>query len=137
MTSTSTIPHTPLTATASRTTVIAALGLAAAAAVCALAADEPLPYVAMSAIVAGVVFGLWVVPAANGHPGRRSGVLALLAAASLVVSSTGIPLVLAAASVACALKQRDLDSSYDYPAELGMLLAALTAAATVLLVAFD
>ena len=137
MTSTSTIQHAPHSAAASRTTLIAALGLAAAAVVCVLAADDPLPFVAMAAIVAGLVFGLWVVPTANGHPGRRSGVLALLAAGSLVVFWTGIPLVLAAASVASALKQRDLDSRYDYPAELGLLLAALTVAATVLLVAFD
>ena len=134
MTSTSTLQRTPSTATASRTTVLAAVGLAAAAAVCALAADEPLAYFAMAAIVAGVAFGLWVVPAANGHPGRRSGILALLAAVGLLVSSTGIPLVLAAASVACALKQRDLEGGYDYPAELGLLLSALTTAVTVLLV---
>lgn len=137
MTSMSTQQHASSTFTASRTTVIAAIGLAAAAAVCVLAADEPLPYFAMAAIVAGLAFGLWVVPTANGHPGRRSGVLALLAAVSLLVFSTGIPLVLAAASVASALKQRDLDDRYDYPAELGMLLAALTVAVTALLVALD
>lgn len=134
MTSTSTAQRTPGSATASRTTVLAVVGLAAAAAVCALAADEPLAYFAMAAIVAGVAFGLWVVPAANGHPGRRSGILALLAAVGLLVSSTGIPLVLAAASVACALKQRDLEGRYDYPAELGLLLSALTTAVTILLV---
>lgn len=137
MTSMSTQQHAHSTITASRTTVLAGLGLAAAATVCALVAAEPLPYFAMAAIVAGVVFGLWVVPTANGHPGRRSGVLALLAAVSLLVFSTGIPLVLAAASVACALKQRELEDRYDYPAELGLLLAALTTAVTVVLVALD
>lgn len=137
MTSTTTQHHATSAVTASRTTVLAAIGLAAAALVCALAADEPVAYFAIAAILGGVAFGLWVLPTANGHPGRRSGVLALLAAVSLLVFSTGIPLVLAAASVALALKQRDLEDRYDYPAELGMLLAALTTAVTVLLVALD
>ena len=134
MTSTSTVQGAPRTVTASRTTVLAAVGLAGAAVVCAVAADEPLAFFGMATIVAAVAFGLWVVPAANGHPGRRSGILALLAVVGLLVSSTGIPLVLAAASVACALKQRDRDGRYDYPAELGLLLSALTTAVAVLLV---
>ena len=135
MTSTSTPSRAPSTATASRTTVLAAVGLAAAAAVCAVAADNALASFAMAAIVAGLAFGLWVVPAAIGHPGRRSGILAALAALGLFANPTGIPLVLAAASVACALKERDLHGSYDYPAELGLLLSALTTAVSVLLVA--
>ena len=135
MTSTSTQQRVPSTAAASRTTVLAAVGLAAAAAVCVVAADNALASFAMAAIVAGLAFGLWVVPAANGHPGRRSGILAVLAALGLFAVSTGIPLVLAAASFACALKARDLYGRYDYPAELGLLLSALTTAVAVLLVA--
>ena len=122
MTSTSTPSRAPSTATASRTTVLAGVGLAAAAAVCVVAADNALASFAMAAI---------------GHPGRRSGILAALAALGLFVNPTGIPLVLAAASVACALKERDLHGSYDYPAELGLLLSALTTAVSVLLVAID
>lgn len=134
MTSTSTLHGAPRTVAASRTTGLAGVGLAGAAVVCSVAADEPLAFFAMAAIVAVLAFGLWVVPAANGHPGRRSGILALLAVVGLLVSSTGIPLVLAAASVACARKQRDLGGSYDYPAELGLLLSAVATAVTVLLV---
>ena len=135
MTSTSMQQRAMGTTTASRTPMLAGVGLAAAAAVCAVAADDPLAFFVMAAVVGALAFGLWVVPAANGHPGRRSGILALLAVVGLLVSSTGIPLVLAAASVACAVKQRDLDGRYDYPAELGLLLSAVVTAVTVLLVA--
>ena len=135
MTSTSMQQRVPVTAHASRTTGLAVVGLAAAAAICVLTADEPLAWFAMAAIVAGLAFGLWVVPAANGHAGRRSGILAAVAVVGLLVTSTGIPFVLAAASVACALKERDLRGSYDYGAELGLLLSALTTAVAVLIVA--
>lgn len=135
-----------LTAAPSRTPLLAVLGFAASALFTAMgtfwdltddesgrehSVGEYLFVLGIAAIALAITFGLVVRTAAAGNPGRRSLVLGIVAFLSNVVFWAGIPSVLAAGAVACALIQKDKDQSYSTGSKVGLALSALTVAAAL------
>ena len=96
-------------------------------------AGEFLVVVGMILVVAALAYGLGVRGAADGNASRRSAILGVLAAVSFVAFWTGAPLVLASASVACALVDRDRLGSFGTGSKIGLAGSALAAAAAVVL----
>ena len=140
---------TELTTTApSRSPLLAALGIGAAAICTAVGTfwdltgneksheDELGPYlvcVGIFLVVAALAYGLGVRGAAERNASRRSAILGVLAAATFVVFWTGAPLVLASASVACALVDRDRLGSFGTGSKIGLTGSVLAAIAAVVL----
>jgi hypothetical protein len=129
-----------------RTQVVAALGIAASSVLTAIGtfgwfednatpADHRasdwltvLPYVA---VTAAVVFGLVVRTAEAGNPGRRSAILGVFGFLSNAVFWAGLPAVIAAGSIACALTQKDRDGSFSGASKAGLGLSGITVAAAI------
>jgi hypothetical protein len=89
--------------------------------------------VAIAAVTALIAFGLVVRTAGSGNPSRRAAILSVVSVLSVAVFWAGLPGVLAAAAVACALVDRDKVGSLGTGSKAGLALAALaTAGATVL-----
>ena len=84
-------------------------------------------------VLAALAYGLGVRGAAAGNASRRSAVLGVLAAATFIVFWTGAPLVLASASVACALVDRDRLGSFGTGSKVGLAGSALAALSAVVL----
>lgn len=98
--------------------------------------DQLGPYLATIGIilvVAALAYGLGVRGAAAGNAAKRSAILGVLAAITFVVFWTGAPLVLASASVACALVDRDRLGSFGTGSKVGLVGSALAAASAVAL----
>lgn len=77
-----------------------------------------------------IAFGLVVRTAPRGNAARRSLITAIVAVLSLAVFWAGIPAVLAAAALACALVDKDRRGSFS-----GMSVAALVLSALVIVTA--
>ena len=98
--------------------------------------DDASVYLIVLAIQLGialVAFGLGYRGAARGSASRRSAVLGVLAALTFVVFWTGAPALLAAASVACALVDRDRLGSFGTGSKVGLVGSALGTVALVVL----
>ena len=89
--------------------------------------------VGTTAICAAIVFGLVVRTAANGNPSRRAAVLGVVSVLSIAVFWAGFPIVLAAGVLACALADRDKTGGFGAGSKTGLVLAALSTAAAVML----
>lgn len=135
----------------SRTPLLAALGFGASAVLTAIGTfwavndssdasrDEIstwLVCVAIAGVTALIAFGLVVRTAPGGNAGRRSAITGVVAFLSLAVFWAGIPTVLAAAAVACALTDRDTRGSFGTAAKIGLGLSAVTTVAAVLAAIF-
>jgi len=145
---TRTAPTTPTTAP-SRTPLLLALGIGGSALLTAVGTfldltgndthgksggeqlSEWLVVLSVSAVVAALLFALVVRRAATGDAGRRSLVLGVLALLSVAVFWSGLPSVLAAAAVGCALVERDRRGSFGGSATSGLVLSALAVMAAV------
>ena len=140
--------HAGTTTGASRAPLLAALGLAASAVLTAIgtflgentSGDESrddvstwLTCVGIAAVAAALVFGLVVRTAAHGHAGRRALITGILAVLSVAVFWAGLPMVLAAGALACALVDRDEQGSLGGAAGVGVALGGVAAAAAVVL----
>ena len=126
----------------SRTPLMAALGIGASLIVTAVGTFSDLTgndsraeswqeYGVVAAVVvvtAAVVFGLVVRTAAQGNTGRRALALGVVSFLSIAVFWAGLPLVLAAGAIACALTDRDARGGMSGLAKAGVALAAITAA---------
>lgn len=127
--------------TPSRTPLFAALGIGAALVLTAVATfwdvtgndsagnDQADTYpfvVGIVAVTAAIAYGLVVRTAAKGAPGRRSLITAVVAFLSLAAFWSGVPVVLASASVACALVDKDRRGALGGQAKVATALAALT-----------
>ncbi len=84
-------------------------------------------------VLAGLLFALVVRGAAEGNASRRAAILGVVAALTFVVFWTGAPLVLASASVACALVDRDRLGSFGTGSKIGLVGSALAATSAVVL----
>ena len=126
---------------ASRTPLLAALGVGAALVLTAVGTfwdvtgnDSPnndqsdtYPFVVVViAVTAALAYGLVVRTAAGGVSGRRSLITGVVAFLSLGVFWSGVPAVLASASVACALVDRDRHGALGSQARAGVAAAGLT-----------
>ena len=139
-----------LSAAPSRTPLLAALGIAAAAVLTAVGTfwdvnnndaepgktSEWLVCLGIIAVAAAVAYGLVVRTAATGNPGRRAVILGVVAFLSNAVFWAGLPMVLASAAVACAFVDKDGRGSFGGPAKAGIVLAVLTAIPAVQLAIF-
>lgn len=85
------------------------------------------------AVIATLAYGLGVRGAERGSASRRAAVLGVLAAATFIVFWTGAPLVLASASVACALVDRDRLGSFGAGSKIGLTGSTLAAVSAVVL----
>lgn len=135
--------------TASRNPLIAAIGVVASLIATAVGTfwdvagndgrdnshtfGEYLFTVGVIAVTAAIVFGLVVRTAAEANPGRRAAILGVAAALSIAVFWAGLPLVLAAGSLACALSERDKLGGFGAGSKIGLVLSALTTAFAVYL----
>ena len=128
--------------TPSRTPVLAALGIGLSAVLTAIGTfsggndhgwREYLITLGIVVVAAAIVFGLVVRTAAAGNAARRALVLGILAALSFVVFWAGIPSVLAAGAVACALIDRDRTGHFDGSDKAALGLSAVTVVAAVVL----
>jgi hypothetical protein len=127
----------------SRTPVLAALGVGLSAVLTAIGTfsgggkdqgwREYLVTLAITVVAAAIVFGLVVRTAPTGNASRRALVLGILAALSFVVFWAGLPSVLAAGAVACALVDRDRSGHLDGSDKAAIGLSALAVAAAVVL----
>jgi hypothetical protein len=133
---------TDLTTTApSRTPLLAILGFAASALFTAVGTfwdltdnessnehsiGEYLVVLAIAAVALAVTFGLVVRTASAGNPGRRAVILGVVGFLSVAVFWAGLPSVIAAGAVACALAQKDRDERLTAGSKAGLALAALT-----------
>lgn len=131
----------------SRTPLLAVLGVATSAVLTAAGtfADatgnssaehgmrEWLVVVGITVAAAAVVFGLVVRTAARGHAGRRSVALGVLAVLSFGVFWTGLPAVLAAGALACALTARDTTGRWTHGAVTAVALAGVAVVAAAVL----
>lgn len=139
---TTTASRTTVSSAPSRTPVVAALGIVASLIATAVGTfwdlsdneksnhhsfGEYLFTAGVIAIAAAIVFGLVVRNAGEGNPGRRALILGVVGALSIAVFWAGLPLVLAAGSVACALVERDKLGSLGVGSKVGLALSALTA----------
>lgn len=88
---------------------------------------------AIAAVAAAIAFGLVVRTAARGNAGRRSLLTAVVAFLSLAVFWAGLPAVLAAAAVACALVDRDRHEAFGAMAKVGLAVSAIVTALAVML----
>lgn len=98
--------------------------------------DDASVYLIVLAIQLGialVAFGLGYRGAGRGSASRRSAVLGVLAALAFVVFWTGAPVLFAAASVACALVDRDRLGSFGTGSKVGLVGSALAVTANVVL----
>lgn len=150
---TSTVHHSTTgtsSAAPSRTPLLLALGVASGALLTAvgtfldLTGNEPTKTndagevgawafcVALSALAAAVAFGVVVRGAARGNAGRRSLVTSLVGVVTLAAFWTGIPTVLVAASVGCALVDRDGRGSFSAMSKAGLVVSAVVTALAVL-----
>jgi hypothetical protein len=133
-------------ATTSRLPLIATIAVAASAVITAVgtfwdvtdnesgeggSVGEYLAVVGIIVVASAIVFGLVARTADRGNPGRRALVLGVLAAASIVVFWAGLPTVLAAGAVACALTQRDQSHAFSGPSVSAIALAGLATVAAV------
>ena len=85
-------------------------------------------------VVTTVILYVFVVrTAGRGNPGRRSLILGILAAASVILFWLGIPVVIAAAATATAFIQRDRLGRFGGMATVGLALAAISTLATAAL----
>jgi cytochrome bd-type quinol oxidase subunit 2 len=139
---------TASTSTPSRTPLIAVLGFATSAVLTAIGTywdinnndagnndgfAEYASVLGIAAVVTALVFGLVVRTAPNGYAGRRSAILGVLAALTIVVFWTGAPPVLAAGAIATALVERDVTGRLGNGSKTGLALACVATAAAVLL----
>jgi hypothetical protein len=140
MTTTTTIDDR--TNTTSRTPLLIALGVGGSAVLTAIgtfyagddhSASDWFFTVGVVVVAAALVFGLVVRTAARGNPGRRSAVVGVVAVLSLAVFWAGLPVVLAAAAVACALTDKDAQGFFGTPSKVGLGLAALATVGAVIL----
>ncbi len=133
----------------SRTPLLVALGVGASSLLTAmgtfldLTGNEPagqatseqlrewLVITGIAAVTAAIVFGFVVRTAARGNAARRSLVLSVLAAPSIAVFWTGIPSVLAAAAIGCALVDRDSRGAFSGAAKAGLVLGAIAVAGAI------
>lgn len=132
----------------SRTPLLAVLGLASSALLTAVGTwsdltsndsgtdkdklGEWLITFGIAAVAALIAFGL-VVRTAGDHASRRAVITAVVAFLSLAVFWAGIPMVLAAAAVACALVQRDRVGSFDAASKAALGACGVTTVAAVVL----
>jgi hypothetical protein len=145
---TTTAQQTTSTDTTTRTRGLAALGIVTSLIATAtgtfldLTNNEPttgqdddasvyLIVVGMTLVVALIAFGLVVRTAARGNASRRAAITGVGALLSVAVFWTGAPLVLVAATVACALVDRDKIGSMGAGSKVGLVFATFTAAAAV------
>lgn len=133
--------------TPSRTPLLAAFGIAASAVLTAmgtfwdvtdnsdrdLGIAEYLITLGIVVVAAALVFGLVVRGAESGNPGRRAAVLGGAGVLSVAAFWSGVPMVLVAAAVACALLERDRQGSFGTGSKAGLTLSALVTAAAVTL----
>ena len=130
----------------SRTPLLAAFGIAASGVVTAVGTfwdltnneasnehsfGEYLITLAVIAVTAAIVFGLVVRNASAGNPGRRAAILAVVSVLSIAVFWAGLPMVLVAGAVACALLDKDKLGSYGTGSKVALALSALVTAAAV------
>ncbi|MEO6203764.1 MAG: hypothetical protein ABIO67_00030 [Mycobacteriales bacterium] len=138
---TSTAATTRTTSAASRTPALAALGLGLSAVLTCIGTfwsrNDPkdnahgmgdwLVAVGVAAVATALVFGLVVRTASEGNPGRRALVSSVFGVLSVAVFWAGLPLVLAAAALACALAEKDTKGSFGSASKVAVGLAVLTA----------
>lgn len=93
--------------------------------------SEYLIVLGIAAVALAIVFGLVVRTAESGNAGRRSAVLGVVGFLSIAVFWAGLPAVIAAGSLACALTQKDQDRSFSASSKAGLALSSLTLAAAV------
>jgi predicted membrane protein len=138
------------TAAPSRTPLLAALGIAAAAVLTAVGtfwdvnnndaepgkASDWLICLGIIAVAAAVVYGLVVRTAASGNPGRRAVVLGVVAFLSCAVFWSGLPMVLTSGAVACAFVEQDARGSLGTGSKVAVALAVVTTAVAVALALF-
>jgi hypothetical protein len=131
----------------SRTPLLAALGIAAAAVLTAVGtfwdvnnndqgkADASEWFITLGFIAVGsaIVYGLVVRTAAAGNPGRRSAVLGIVAVPSLAVFWAGLPMVLVSAAVTCALLDKDKLGSFGTGSKAGLGLSTVATLGAVAL----
>jgi cytochrome bd-type quinol oxidase subunit 2 len=144
---TTTTATTELTAP-SRTPLIAAIGYAVTAVLTAMGtfwdltnnesdshhdASEYFIVLGIAAVGAALVFGLVVRTAATGNPGRRALILSVVGFLSVAVFWAGLPAVIAAGALACALTQKDKDGSFSVASKTALALSAITVALAVML----
>ena len=130
----------------SRTPLLAALGVAASALLTAVGTfwdvtgnesgdnnsfSEYWPVLIIIAVTAAVVFGLVVRGAEAGNPGRRSLVLGIVSVLSNVVFWAGLPMVLVAGAVACALAEKETKGAFGTGSKVAFGLSLLATAAAV------
>jgi hypothetical protein len=130
----------------SRAPLLAALGFAASAVFTAMGTfwdltdnesgndhsiGEYLVVLGIAGIALAIVFGLVVRTAPTGNPGRRAVILGVVGFLSNAVFWAGLPSVIAAGAVACALIQKDKDQRYSTGSQVGIGLAVLTVAAAL------
>jgi predicted membrane protein len=139
-----------LTTAPSRTPLLAALGIAAAAVLTAVGtfwdvnnndaenaqASDWLVCLGIIAVTAAIAYGLVVRGAEAGNPGRRSAVLGVVAFLSNAVFWAGLPMVLASAAAACAFVEKDERGTFGTASKAGLVLAVLTAVPAVSLALF-
>lgn len=150
MTSTVSTPTTER-APASRTPLLAALGIGASAVLTSVGTfigvndtgdatrDDVSTWlfcVGIAVAAALIAFGLVVRTAARGNAGRRALLVGIASVLSVAVFWAGIPTVLAAAALACALVERDVRGSFGSLSKAGIALAGLATAAAVNLAFF-
>ena len=136
------------TTSTSRTPLLAALGIGASALLTAIgtfvgpndSGDATRDDVSTWLICVGIAvatavigFGLVVRTAPQGNAARRALIAAVVAVLSIAVFWAGIPMVLVAVAVACALIDRDAHGSFSTPSKVGLGLAGLTTVAAVTL----
>lgn len=141
MTTTSPSPIDTVTTPATRTPLLAALGIGTALVLTAVATfwdatgndsadnDQASTYpivIVIVAVTSALAYGLVVRSAARGVPGRRSLLTALVAFVSLAAFWSGIPVVLASASLACALVDKDQRGALSRQALTGAAVSAVT-----------
>lgn len=130
----------------SRNPLLAVLGFAASAVLTAMGTfwdltdnesgddhsiGEYLVVLGIAAVALAIVFGLVVRGAAAGNPGRRAAILGVVGFLSNAVFWAGLPSVIAAGAVACALAQQDRDGALSGTSKAGVALAVLTFAAAL------
>jgi hypothetical protein len=89
--------------------------------------------VGVATVATALVFGLVVRTAAQGDPGRRALVTACFGVLSIVVFWAGLPAVLVAATVACALIDKDVMGRFGTQSKVALVLAAVTGASATAL----
>lgn len=128
----------------SRDALIGALGVGFAALLTAVAtfhnneetghtAGEWFFVLGVIAVAAAVVFGFVVRTAPSGDAARRSLVLGVLSLLTAIVFWSGLPFVLAAGAVACALHDRERGGRLATGSTVGLATASLAAGAAAVL----